>query len=222
MDNIFYKLYFGIRKKVCRLLLSNLNVSVVCNNCLGADILHKYGLRFDSPTVNLQIIACDYLEFCRNIDYYKQAEFIEVTSGQMINEAQAKCFRDTFGGRDVDELLNDIPMGLLDGKILVVFQHYRDFDGAVAKWHKRFERINARRKFLFVVNESQLVFAKGFACCDDIEDKTIVTLNFDEGALKRPNVKCFAVYCDRHFMEKSSMFKKYYEKSMNSYKWLVS
>lgn len=222
MKNVIYSCYFFIRKIVCRQLLwaEKENVSIICNNCLGADILNKYGMRFNSPTVNLQILACDFTDFCNNLNYYRKAPIKQITNGIEINEIQKRCFKDTFGGRGIDELLNEMPMGLLDEKILIVFQHYASFDEAVIKWQERFDRIQDKCKCLFVVYDKQIEFGQEFVDSDKINDKTIVTINFRHDFEGMHKIKYFTVYGKGHFMDKASLFYKNYEKTFNTYKWL--
>gem|GEM_PF-5437361 len=48
--------------------------SLFCNNCVGALVLHDYGLRFDAPTVNLFIHPKDFVEMLSHLGAYMQAD----------------------------------------------------------------------------------------------------------------------------------------------------
>ena len=48
------RLLFSHQYKI--LDVSKRNISLLCNNCVGAMVLHDFGLRFNSPTVNLYLI----------------------------------------------------------------------------------------------------------------------------------------------------------------------
>lgn len=47
------RLLFSHQYKI--LDVSKRNISLLCNNCVGAMVLHDLGLRFNSPTVNLYL-----------------------------------------------------------------------------------------------------------------------------------------------------------------------
>lgn len=72
ISNKIYSINRKILKGIGRIFLKNKDVAIIANNCCGADICHTYGLRFNSPTVNLQILPCDFPKFCSNLDYYLQ------------------------------------------------------------------------------------------------------------------------------------------------------
>jgi uncharacterized protein (DUF1919 family) len=44
-----------------RRMLCNYDVSILCNNCVGAVIIHELGLQFRSPFVNLWLYPKDYI-----------------------------------------------------------------------------------------------------------------------------------------------------------------
>ena len=48
--------------------ISNRNISLLCNNCVGAMVLHDFGLRFNSPTVNLYLTPPDYIRFLCDLE----------------------------------------------------------------------------------------------------------------------------------------------------------
>lgn len=39
------------------------NISIFCNNCIGAFVAHDFRLPFNSPTVNLMIPPSDFIEY---------------------------------------------------------------------------------------------------------------------------------------------------------------
>ena len=92
--------------------------TLLCNNCTGAMVLHDYGLRFDTPTVNLFIRPKDYIELLSDIRRYMQSEIENIT------------------------FENKYPVGLLGGKIRIDFLHYSSFANAVASWKRRTARID--------------------------------------------------------------------------------
>ncbi len=92
--------------------------TLFCNNCTGAMVLHDYGLRFDTPTVNLYIPPNDYVEMLSDLNYYMKADFVDISDG------------------------NKYPIGLLGGKVRVNFLHYDTFEEAVTTWKRRASRVN--------------------------------------------------------------------------------
>ena len=58
--------------------------SVICNNCTGAMVLHDYGIRFDTPTVNLFIRPKFYIEMLRDLSHYLNADIVNISNGNNI------------------------------------------------------------------------------------------------------------------------------------------
>lgn len=107
--------------------LHNREISLISSNCNGAFLLHDLGLKFCSPTVNLWMEPADYLEFLRHLDIYLTADII-------------------FDSKMEEE--RGYPVGLLNGKVKVYFQHYRNCDEARTKWQERAKRVNMEHLFI--------------------------------------------------------------------------
>lgn len=60
--------------------------SLLCNNCTGGVILHEFGLRFDTPTINTWIPDEDFLRFAENI------AFLQKTAIENPSESKRLCF----------------------------------------------------------------------------------------------------------------------------------
>lgn len=101
--------------------------TLLCNNCTGAMVLHDYGLRFDTPTVNLFIRPKDYIELLSDIRRYMQSDIEDIT------------------------FENKYPVGLLGGKIRIDFLHYSSFAEAVASWKRRAARIDYSHVYAVLV-----------------------------------------------------------------------
>ena len=127
IDRIKNKMYISwnpwFRKNIVnpyhRMRLRNHDVSILCNNCVGAVIAHDLGLQFRSPFVNLWLSPKDYIKFCENIQYYLKCKlnFIVPESGY------------------------NYPVALLDD-ITIYFLHYDSGEEARTSWEKRKKRIN--------------------------------------------------------------------------------
>ena len=57
---------------LARAKLKNRDFTIFCNNCVGAGIYHKYGLKYTTPTVGLFFFSEDYIyiKFLEKIDWY--------------------------------------------------------------------------------------------------------------------------------------------------------
>lgn len=109
-----------IRKCYIQRCLKNKDIAIISNNCIGADICHNLGLRFNSPTVNLQILPSDFVKFCSKLDYYLS---VEVKECDVFSACQRELIMKEYG-RNVEEL--NFPFGICDD-ILIAFQHYNTF-----------------------------------------------------------------------------------------------
>lgn len=72
-----FRFFSNIKRRHC---MKNHDLSVFCNNCLAGCILHDFGIKFNSPTINLFIPFPDYIEFVKNIKYYVSAPIHDITT----------------------------------------------------------------------------------------------------------------------------------------------
>lgn len=56
------------------------DITILSNNCAAGFIYHRYGLRFNSPTVNLQMSPKDFLKYVQNIEHYSECEIAEISN----------------------------------------------------------------------------------------------------------------------------------------------
>lgn len=101
-------------------------LTLLCNNCNGACILHDCGLKFNSPFVNLWLYPKDYVKYCSNIEHYRKQDLLFVT-----NEDIPGDYHKT----------NKYPVGKLDD-IYIYFEHYKTKEDAASKWIDRTKRMN--------------------------------------------------------------------------------
>lgn len=111
---------FDFRKYIA---LKESNVSILSSNCWAGVCYHRLGLEFLSPTINMFFGEHGFIRFMEDLDSYLSLpiEFVEM------------CFETT--------LQRDYPVGLI-GDIQLHFNHYADFNDAVACWEKRKKRLN--------------------------------------------------------------------------------
>lgn len=74
---ILRKVYVCMRRIYISQCIKGRNISIISNNCMGAEISHNLGMRFNSPIVNLQIMPEDYIRFCSNLIYYMSEDIQE-------------------------------------------------------------------------------------------------------------------------------------------------
>ena len=103
------------------------DISIFCNNCIGAFIAHDLGLPFNSPTVNLMIPPHDFIEYISNLDKYINAKIEPIK------------YEATY------------PVALLGGKVHIHFIHYKTIEDATNAWKRREARINIKKSFFILV-----------------------------------------------------------------------
>ncbi len=193
--------------------------SIIANNCIGADISKKAGMRFNSPTVNLQILPGQYCDFLMNLDKYLKTEMVEL---KFFSKEQREAIRELYG-RDPEAL--GFPFGILGNRIVVCLQHYNTFQEGYEAWNRRKSRVKEKRAYIMALDsEVTWKYASEFrnlklpnrllflisATGDGKMEKT------DEG-LVEVRVNCPK---GKHFMNEKRFLKSYYEEHFSGYKWL--
>ena len=104
--------------------LSNPDVTIIANHCMGGFMYHDLGLQFQSPTINLKIIPDEFIELVEHLDYYLKQDILPCT--------------------DTTEKYPVGKIPFIDGKgfIHLYFVHYKTFEQAIAKWKERISRMN--------------------------------------------------------------------------------
>lgn len=105
-------------------------LSIISMNCAGGTICHDYGIKFNTPTINLFMSALDYITFAEDIDKYCSLEL-----------AFAYTHKQGY------------PVGKLGG-VLIHFLHYPDFGTAKRKWDERKKRVNYSNILLVLTNQN--------------------------------------------------------------------
>lgn len=110
----------SLHLKIRRSFLRNKSLTIISNNCIAGFLYHDYGMRFNSPTINLFINAYDYNRF---LDYIvAKAPITDIV--------------------DITRPEDDCPQGLLNGDVRISFVHYPSFAIARQKWLERVQRID--------------------------------------------------------------------------------
>ena len=100
-------------------------------------------VRYDSPTIALQIMPEEFTKFCSNLEYYMGQRLMEYTN---ISQQHQKYLKNMYDGPI------GFPIGIC-GDILVAFQHFNTFQEAKEKWDRRKARIDYDHlNFVFVLD----------------------------------------------------------------------
>jgi uncharacterized protein (DUF1919 family) len=110
--------------------LKNSDFTILCNNCVGGGIYHKFGLKYSTPTIGLFFFSEDYIKFLEQLPrYLKQPPTFSYSSElhPTANELMTKT--------------KVYPVARIDD-IEVHFLHYKTAEEALEKWTRRIQRIN--------------------------------------------------------------------------------
>ena len=138
MNRIFRHLYIKLqhtfknqKNRRDRKRLTNPEVTIITNHCMGGFMYHDLGLQFCSPTINLKIVPDEFIEFVEHLEYYLQQDVIEC------KDVEAPC-----------------PVGMIrgvEGNIIHLhFVHYKSFEEGARKWRERRQRVHLDNVVVFL------------------------------------------------------------------------
>lgn len=104
--------------------LVNTDFSIIASNCIGGNISHDLGVRFNSPFINLWICPKDYIKLLSSLKTYLNYPLKFVVEKDISYPVA---------------YLNDIKL---------YFQHYENCEIAEQKWNERVSRINYDNLFI--------------------------------------------------------------------------
>lgn len=123
-----------------------MGLSIVSNNCSGVRLMQDLNIRYDSPTVALQIMPEEYTKFCQNFKYYMEQDIKEYKE---FSDVHRQYFANMYGGGI------DFVVGLC-GDIAIVFQHYDTWQEAKEKWDRRKARVDySNLVYIFCADNSK-------------------------------------------------------------------
>lgn len=153
--------------------LKNTSPTIICNNCIGGIVYHDLGLPFNSPTINLYMLAKDFFRFLYRLKEYLQCELIEVTDDA--------C---------------QFPVGELrlgEEAVRIHFMHYHTFEDAKAKWVERCQRVDMDNLYVVFLNMSRVhPFRKLYVMFRNLPYKNKVMLTRPIGIFDRNVVPFFS------------------------------
>lgn len=137
------------------------NISIFCNNCIGAFVAHDLKLPFNSPTVNLMIPPADFIEYISNLGQYTNATIVPI-------ESKHKW-----------------PVGTIKERIKIHFIHYKNIEEGITAWKRREKRINYD-KLYFIFVETDGCTYEDLERFDKLPYKNKVALTH----IPYPHIKC--------------------------------
>lgn len=178
--------------------------TIISNNCIAGNMLHDLGLRFNTPTINLQILPREYPKFCQNFRHYMETEVVEYKE---LSDLHKYDLINMFG--HVPK--NEFPYGLCDD-IIICFQHYPTFKEAKDAWDRRKARIDYDHigYMFYIAWEYDKQKAIQFANLG-LKNTVIFTERFD---IELPHYRVDPI-AGAHFLDYSDCGKKYYTIEFN-------
>ena len=171
-------LYLGTYLEGKRKKFDQKELSLLSNNCIAGVIYHSYGMKFRSPTVNIQMSPSDFLKFVNHLDRYQRCELKEE------REPDVEKFR-KLGGGEIH-----FPVGRLDDMV-IYFQHAKSFEEAREKWIKRFARLKKEHIRVILVDNR----------CTEEEIRQFNELSYPKLFLSQDPEKCALCTGDTFLLE---------------------
>lgn len=183
-----------------------MGVSIISNNCSGVRLMQDMGMRYDSPTIALQIMPEEFTKFCLNLRHYLSLDITEYTD---LSEEHKKYLTNMYG----DSIT--FPVGLC-GDIAVCFQHEESFQIAKEKWDRRKARVDYDNlRFLFCLEYDRYKDVAQEFSDAHLENAYIFTRDFDiQGEHTR-----YHVPDGKNFLEKDKKEQWYFEGGLNRSVW---
>ncbi len=107
--------------------LGNSEISIVAVNCIGAEIYHILGLKFNSPCINTSFDRKDFIRFCLNLKQYLSLEPV------------LECINNIWTMKLYSDELEPV---------YIKFPHDDNQETIISNWNKRKKRINYDKIFV--------------------------------------------------------------------------
>ena len=187
------------------------SLSVISNNCMGGCMLYDLHVKYQSPTVSLQILPEEYCKFCNHIKHYMDVELIECPIEHLSEEHKRYLMK-------MFDKIPDMPYGLVDD-VLVCFQHYPTFKDGADMWNRRKARFDPEHiAYIFYVRSDIYMNELMEFVNLRLDNSIIFTENFD--------VNVSMDHCrinppeGGHFLDIMPDGTRHYEKFWDPVKWM--
>jgi len=139
-----------------RVLLGDLEFSIISNNCWGAHVYQILGLPYRTPFVGLFIPPKSYIHLLRNFAECIYSELVFIQNSKL----------DRFNSWRERERLS-YPIGLLGNEVEIHFLHYGSDEEARSKWRRRCTRlIDDPKRCYFKFDDRDGAVAEDFEAFD--------------------------------------------------------
>ena len=181
-----------------------MGISIISNNCAGVRMMQDLKLRYDTPTIALQIMPEEFTKFCVNLDYYLSLDITEYTE---FSDEHKEYLANMYGD------MITFPVGLC-GDIAICFQHETSFEVAREKWNRRKTRVDKVIFFFVLEYERYRDCAVEFIAAN-LPNSYVFTNGFEvDGSIR------YEVPKGKNFLEKDRHGQWFFEGGLKRSTWL--
>lgn len=139
--------------------LKNDKFTIIASDCTGGLIYHELHKQFLSPTINMFMMANDYVRFCSEIKRWIDLPMVEVDQNEY-----------------------PYPLALLGGQggILLHLVHYKTVEEAQEKWNRRKVRINWENMY-FLMNDRNNCSVTDISNFNGLPYKKVLLSHIEQG-----------------------------------------
>ena len=111
--------------------LRNRSFTIISNNCWAGIVYDRFGLQYKTPTIGLYFFSVDYIEFINNLERYLSVDVVPLA---IENSKYKNILLERHG--------KEVLLGSINGKVEIVFLHYKSVEEACRKWNYRRKRVD--------------------------------------------------------------------------------
>lgn len=176
--------------------LTNKEFTILCPNCIGGIIYHRFGCRFLSPTINMWMTAPHFVQFLLHLDIYISLPL---------------NFVDT----------NPCPIAELgDGEVTTIrlnFNHAKTIDEAREAWEKRKTRIRKDNLYIIMykldgITEEEIHMLDDYPCKNKVIFTSTPIPDVSWSYYIKPNMRARYPY---NYLEKDAFGLRRFEKKFD-------
>lgn len=177
--------------------LTNLDFSIISNNCWAGRVYQFFNLPYSSPTIGLYFFPSDFNLFCNSLRYYTSLspKIIQIENSKWRNKLP-ELHQD--GKFPLIAKIEDIELMLL---------HYHSEQEFMEKWHRRCKRINFNN-LIFKSNDQNHCTFEDFDnfCKLDLPGKKVFLCANKDWAKQNPSATYCKDYEEYGFVKDDTMF----------------
>lgn len=115
------------------------DTSIISSNCFAGRVMQDLKIKYNSPTLGLWFMPDDFPRFCKNINFYLNADIklLEHSKNELREYKRTHPRKHPY------------PVGCIGNDVEVHFLHYHTEEEAFSKFKKRAQRVNTS-KLIFI------------------------------------------------------------------------